>query len=114
MLHAVGSVFRFAGQGIAVVLATVGIFLLLALLGVASAFVARDYWNWFVSPLGVRPIGVLHAYGLILLVGLLRGVPSGDGTNDSDSTAVLVAKPIIGLALTWGLGWLIVTFAGPF
>ena len=114
IVDAVGAFVEGATKASAFIFAAVGIFLLMAVLGLASAFVARDYWNWFVSPLGLPRIGVLHAYGLIIFVSLLRGVASNEHQDGTDGVVWTVAKPAIGLALTWALGWLIVTFGGPF
>lgn len=114
IVDAVGAFVERVTKAVTFIFAAVAIFLLVAALGLASAFVARDYWNWFVSPLGLPRIGVLHAYGLIILVGLLRGVGRNEHQEDADGVVWTVAKPVIGLALTWSLGWVIVTFGGPF
>lgn len=35
---------------------------------VLNGYVLSKYWEWFVVPLGVDPIGWFHAYGLATLV----------------------------------------------
>ena len=114
IVDAVGSFVGGLTKAIAFTFSAAGIFLLMAAIGLASAFVVRDYWNWFVSPLGLPRVGVLHAYGLIILMGLLRGVTATEHQEESDSAISTVAKPVVALALTWGLGWIIVTVGGPF
>ena len=36
-----------------------------------KAFVLTIIWGWFIVPLGVPAIGVLHAYGLLLFTSLV-------------------------------------------
>lgn len=40
------------------------------ILGMLNGFVLSQLWAWFVVPLGAQPIGVAHAMGLGVLVGL--------------------------------------------
>lgn len=40
------------------------------ILGMLNGFVLSQLWTWFVVPLGANPIGVAHAMGLGVLVGL--------------------------------------------
>jgi hypothetical protein len=104
-----------AVRAVALSFAAFGLFLLLIVLGLAYALVVRDYWNWFVSPLGLPSIGVAHAYGLVSLVWLLQGPSLSQGHEDAnDSAPVALMKLLVKLALSWVLGWLIFTFAGPF
>lgn len=39
--------------------------------GVASAFTVAKLWLWFITPLGLPPLTLAHAYGLDLLVTFL-------------------------------------------
>lgn len=42
------------------------------------AFVATKLWLWFVVPLGIKPISFWWAYGLIVLVMLMRESKASD------------------------------------
>lgn len=55
------------GAGTALVIG----FLVSIPLGLYKGWVIHLLWRWFVVPLGVDPIGVAHAWGLSLLVGLM-------------------------------------------
>ncbi len=49
----------------------VGEFALALVLAAWKAFVLSVVWGWFVVPLGAPAIGVLHAYGLMLMLSLV-------------------------------------------
>ena len=38
-----------------------------------NAYVILLFWNWFVVPLGLKPVGYWHALGLSLFVSFIRG-----------------------------------------
>lgn len=118
IIDVVGGLFEAIANAVKFAFAAVGIFSLIIVSTLATAFVARDYWNWFVAPLGLPHIGLLHAFGLIAFVGLLRTdyskrPLSNDGREDDEVLGTAVGA-ILGLALSWGVGWLIVTLGGPF
>lgn len=108
---AVGALVEGVANVVKFTLAAVGVFVLIAVTALLMGFVARDYWNWFVAPLGPPRIGILQAFGLMLFIGFLRGPKQHE---EDDSAAESIAKLASGLAFTWGLGWLVVTFGGPF
>ncbi len=49
----------------------VGEFAIALVLAAWKAFVLSIVWGWFVVPLGAPAIGVLHAYGLMLMLSLV-------------------------------------------
>ena len=86
------------------------ILLVFALLGV-TAFVVQALWNWFVSPLGVRHIGIGHAYGLMMLVWLASNGMKNINSDDENATLLSVTLgTLFGLGLAWLLGAAIVAF----
>jgi hypothetical protein len=116
IVDAVGALIEGVANAISIALKAVGVFILIGLWVVASGFIARDYWNWFVAPLGMPRIGLFHAFGLTLFVTFLRTDYSKTAPRDEDEGFSI--GPIIGwflgLGLMWGFGWLIVAFGGPF
>ena len=63
-------------------------------------------WGWFaVDTLGVSEIGLMQAFGLWLLVVLVRGSRSDKVSPEKIATAVLAAPFLC--AILVGAGWLI-------
>lgn len=50
----------------------------------SQAFAFSLLWGWFVVPLGAPPIGALHAYGLSLMISLLREHEIAEEEDDPD------------------------------
>jgi len=104
-------------EGTAFILKATGALLLLIVWAAATGLVARDYWNWFVTPLGMAHIGLAHAFGLTMFVTFLRTDFTKErrsAESDRDSPMVGVIASYFGLGLMWGVGWLVVAFGGPF
>lgn len=83
----------------------------LLVLGIAGAvwraFVFTKLWQWFVSPLGVFEIGIAHALGLMLVIGLLRykyeetkTVPTSDSLKRAGAAVFITT---LALLLGWAL-----------
>lgn len=36
------------------------------------AFVLTQMWGWFIVPLGMGPLGLAHAFGLLMTLGLVK------------------------------------------
>lgn len=51
---------------------------LIALETITCGFAMSMVWKWFVVPLGVSPIGIVHAVGLSVLLCLMRPSVSTD------------------------------------
>lgn len=60
-------------------------------------------WGWFVVPLGVPAIGVVHALGLSALVGVLTH--DGKDSDDADSALAAVITHLLRSGLWALLGW---------
>ena len=78
-------------------------------LGVLRAFIIRDLWGWFLVPLGLPEISVLHAFGLGLFASLfvdqmLAALIVG---NDNAAAFRHLLQGIAGWLATWGLGALV-------
>ena len=75
-------------------------------LGVLRAFILRDLWGWFLVPLGLPEISVLHAFGLGLFATLfVDQMIAALIVGDDDKAAVrLFLQGIAGWLGTWGLG----------
>ena len=69
------------------------------------AVVFHDFWNWFVSPLGVQRIGIAHAWGLVMLAGLI--IPGKDWRKEVEEAESPYAPAIglvVGILVAWGVG----------
>lgn len=83
----------------------------IALVAALRAFIICDLWAWFVVPLGLPHVSVLHAYGLALFASLF--VDQNLATliiGDNEAAAVRhVAKGALGFLLIWGLAAVVAT-----
>lgn len=77
-----------------IILAAVGLALMLLVLGIPLAllngWVISWLWLWFLVPLGIPAIGVVHAMGISGIIGLLtkQYVPKSD-TGESFSFSIV-------------------------
>jgi hypothetical protein len=92
-----------------------GVALLVAvpLKGVAVAL----YWRWFIVPLGVPDISLMHAIGFGLFVSMFQVAPakrSGTMTHDEKLKVIregslnLVLAPLLHMAFGWVTHWCMV------
>ena len=85
--------------GVALV-ASLGLVVVMVVLALFGAFTISTLWAWFVVPLGVKSIGLAHAYGLSVIVSVFMG---SRGLGGSDSTTVLIQGVMINIiALIFG------------
>lgn len=85
--------------GVALVagLGMVAVMIVLALFG---AFTISTLWAWFVVPLGVKSIGMAHAYGLSMIVSVFMGTR---GLGNAKATTLLTQGVVLYiLALIFG------------
>jgi hypothetical protein len=75
-------------------------------LGVLRAFIIRDLWAWFIAPLGLPEISVLHAFGLGLFASLFFDQMLAVLIVGDDHAAAFrhLLQGIAGWLATWGLG----------
>lgn len=83
--------------------ATIASLLLIVPLGLLSGNVVSDGWRWFVVPLGLPEIGVLHAWGLTALVGLMAKDLDGEASATFWGVVGRLAERAFLLLLAWGL-----------
>ena len=60
--------------------------LLVAPLALLRGFVLKILWAWFVIPLGVMPLGLAHAIGFSVIVGLLTSACHKEDEKDPWAT----------------------------
>lgn len=72
------------------------------LIGGFVAVVFLSYWGWFVEPLGVAEISFFHAWGLVVMSGLV--IPTPQLTGDRDERLKYVKRALAGVALAWPFG----------
>ena len=77
---------------------------LVAPLGIWCAWVEKTLWQWFVVPLGVRPIGMAWAYGLTCVAFVFFKIHKTEKTepNKSPTVAVLTSATTFAVALLAG------------
>ena len=69
-------------------------------------YVLHAMWGWFVVPLGVPAVGIVHAIGIAGVAGAL--VPNHRG-DDSPSWRQL-AVGMVNMLLTWGIAAIVHLF----
>lgn len=68
----------------------------------AHAFVLSKLWLWFVAPLGVQVVGMAHACGLAVIVGMLSGSSrENDEWTPLENVGVSLLRALLGLGLGW-------------
>lgn len=73
-----------------------------------NAFVLVKLWGWFVVPtFGLSGLGMAAAYGLALIVHMLKGQC---GCKDDRETWIKIAMPFLGPALSLSMGWIVTWF----
>ncbi|PWG03362.1 hypothetical protein [Sphingosinicella humi] len=80
--------------------------LVLLPIGVLRAFIICDMWAWFVVPLGLPQIGVLHAFGLSLFIGLFMdpSLSAMLAREDKEASLQVFAQSVFGWLFTWAAG----------
>lgn len=73
--------------------------------GLVHAVVFSYLWLWFIVPLGMVPVSILHSWGIIVILGLVNREFK---TDDNKGTAedLLIDGLVYGLG-AWGVGYLI-------
>lgn len=65
-----------------------GIAVTMALLALYQGWALSLLWNWFIAPLGIAKISVIHGYGITLVGGLLKGYSRKCGGERSKEDAL--------------------------
>jgi tetrahydromethanopterin S-methyltransferase subunit C len=83
-------------------------------LAIWRAYVIARLWSWYVVPLGVPAIGMVSAYGLGIVAGILTGdIYRAAKSKDVEGDADIIGR-IFGTALLTGfaflLGWIAYQF----
>lgn len=74
------------------------VLLLLPLSIIVNGLLLKMFWGWFIVPLGIAPIGVAHALGIALIVGMLTHQHSHSDNNDKTAARLIgrmIMYPII-------------------
>lgn len=71
-----------------------------------GGLVLQDLWGWFIVPLGVMQISIVHAIGISLVVRLVTyTIPKGN--EDMGDTLSRVIASILYLLAVWGIGFIV-------
>lgn len=74
-------------------------------------YMLSSLWEWFVVPLDVRPIGVVHAIGFSILVGIFTGLKKNkESPDDLDAAVTELVTNVAALVLVFGFGWVVHLF----
>jgi hypothetical protein len=73
-------------------------------LGLLRGWVISIMWGWFVVPLGILPLSIVHATGLGVLITMLvlQKTSNSSEENEIEGYVASVVYPIFFL----GIGWL--------
>ena len=86
-------------EGVGIVLVGIGIFFL-------GGVVVRDLWFWFMVPLGLPAITMMHAIGLDIFMTYISPTNPFVTVKDqslSEKMGTLIATPLV----PWAFGWVI-------
>lgn len=87
-------------QQLVTVLAT--LFIAIPLMIVWGGFALSVLWGWFIVPLGLPPIGIAMAAGLMLTVSFIRSkCRDDDGDKNYERIIHGFAAPVFALAFGW-------------
>jgi hypothetical protein len=78
------------------------------LLTLLRGLVLKHLWLWFAVPLGVIPIGIAHAVGIVWLLYILHPEAQGKSSNDDKEYMVVnVIYQIISCITGWIIGYFV-------
>lgn len=82
------------------------IVLITTLYYIYAGFVLTELWFWFIVPMGVIPITIPWAVGLMLTFSIAKGVLM---VPSDRNTSLEISQLLIGPALVYLVGWIIST-----
>ena len=68
-------------------------------IGILKAFVLSVLWGWFIVPFGIVDIGIVHAWGIILVGSIFNGIVKDEIKITSKLVSQSIAQPIAVLAI---------------
>ena len=68
-------------------------------IGILKAFVLSVLWGWFIVPFGIVDIGIVHAWGIILVGSIFNGIAKDEIKITSKLVSQSIARPITVLAI---------------
>ena len=89
------------------IIITITVLLLFVVYAVYAGFVIKELWEWFIVPLGVNSITIMHGVGIKLLSDRLTGF--GFVPLNRDKMAEYLSMAITP-ALAYIIGWLIINY----
>jgi uncharacterized membrane protein len=93
-------------RGWAAVLVLTSVIAVMAAAAFIRGFVIYKMWNWFIVPLGAVEIGILHAYGLSLMVGIVFAF-AVQNEDKKKNAAVSILELLMNNALVLLFGWFV-------
>lgn len=89
---------------------SLAVFIAATMTSIYAAFVYSWFWTWFVVPLGVMEVGLLHMFGLLIIVSGLKFTFRPN--EPQHSTEDLFKGLFVGLfvnTINFGLGYVVVS-----
>lgn len=95
------------------IIGTASVILMIIWSAAWSGWALATVWGWFIVPVFSLPaLGILQAYGVVLVVDALKGLPAQAKEDKDGFWAVVlkafIAKPIAALAIV-GVGYVVKT-----
>lgn len=88
-------------------LAVIGVFAAVVLLGLLRGFVLTYLWQWFVVPFGAPEIRVIHAWGISILIAFLTYELN---ENVDSKPSERFAKSLLASLMVFFVGWILSHF----
>ena len=91
------------------------LFAYILFVGVFRAYVLTQLWAWFIVPLGLEQIGLWHAWGLAMIIGMFTVKASdykSDEKKDMTEKIGLFISPVITTLVVWGIGSIVHSMMG--
>lgn len=88
----------------------IGIWLISFPIGLFDAWIIQKLYGWFALPLGAPALNLLHIYGFMLIINILRFKNDPNAKKDKNTATTIIAAilstVIVGL-LALLVGWII-------
>lgn len=96
---------------LAILLATSAVCLTVTALALMRGWGISLLWNWFLVPLGLPVLGVVHAIGIGLTIAILTHNPDGkEDDRESKGVGEHLANVCGGWLAIIGVGWIVQYF----
>lgn len=93
------------------IVVTAALMLFVSLSALPMAYVLKDFWAWFIVPLGAPPVTWMHAYGLMLVSGIFLRSLKSDAPDDkapgAEKAKWFAMRTFVAPPLMWVVGYVV-------